>query len=97
LVKVTWSDSVGKSTVTLCKGTETATVEFNEAEVHGVPAPVSATTVAVRTQAPVGSMQALVGSTPPPAVAKAVEERRAPFPPGSVGARRRDMATQSPH
>jgi hypothetical protein len=34
LASVTWSDSVGKSTVILRKGTETAKLEFNEQEVH---------------------------------------------------------------
>jgi hypothetical protein len=37
LVSVTWSDVVGKSTVILRKGTETAKLEFNEAEVHATP------------------------------------------------------------
>jgi hypothetical protein len=37
LVSVTWSDVVGKSTVILRKGTETAKLEFNEAELHGPP------------------------------------------------------------
>jgi hypothetical protein len=37
LVSVTWSDAVGKSTVILRKGTETAKLEFNEAEVHQAP------------------------------------------------------------
>jgi len=39
LASVTWSESVGKSTVTLRKGTETAKLEFNEAEMKATPAP----------------------------------------------------------
>jgi len=37
LVSINWSETVGKSTVLLKKGAETATLEFNEAEVHGPP------------------------------------------------------------
>ncbi len=43
LASVNWSDHVGKSTVILRKGTETARLEFNEAEVRG-PAPTVAAT-----------------------------------------------------
>ncbi|WP_042725740.1 hypothetical protein [Chthoniobacter flavus] len=39
LASVTWSEAVGKSTVTLRKGTETAKLEFNEAEMKATPAP----------------------------------------------------------
>jgi hypothetical protein len=44
LMSVNWSEMVGKSTVILRKGTETARLEFNEAEVHAAPpaAPVAA-------------------------------------------------------
>jgi hypothetical protein len=38
VASVNWSDAVGKSTVILRKGTETAKLEFNEAEVHATPA-----------------------------------------------------------
>ncbi|HEY3900009.1 MAG TPA: hypothetical protein VGM54_15480 [Chthoniobacter sp.] len=38
LASVSWSDSVGKSTVILRKGNETARLEFNEAEVRAVRA-----------------------------------------------------------
>ena len=37
LASVNWSDTVGKSTVILRKGTETAKLEFNEAEIHAAP------------------------------------------------------------
>lgn len=40
LVEVQWSPVIGKSTVTLRKGTEIARLEFNEAAVHG-PAPAA--------------------------------------------------------
>lgn len=39
LASVNWSDTLGKSTVVLRKGTETAQLEFNEAEIHATPAP----------------------------------------------------------
>lgn len=35
LASVNWSDEVGKSTVILRRGTETAKLEFNEAQLHG--------------------------------------------------------------
>ena len=41
LASVTWSDSVGKSSVILRKGTETAKLEFNEAELHAAPPPAA--------------------------------------------------------
>jgi hypothetical protein len=37
VASVNWSDTVGKSTVILRKGTETAKLEFNEAEIHTTP------------------------------------------------------------
>jgi len=42
LASVTWSDEVGKSTVILRRGTETAKLEFNESQVRG-PATTAAT------------------------------------------------------
>jgi hypothetical protein len=41
LVSVKWMEGVGKSTVVLKKGAETAQLEFNEAEVHGAPQPAT--------------------------------------------------------
>ncbi len=41
LASVTWSEAVGKSTVILRKGTETAKLEFNEAELHATPPPAA--------------------------------------------------------
>ena len=41
LAEVKWSDELGKSTVTLRKGNETALLEFNEADLRG-PAPAAA-------------------------------------------------------
>ena len=47
LASVNWSETVGKSTVILQKGTETAKLEFNEADLRGpqpgAPPPVGAT------------------------------------------------------
>jgi hypothetical protein len=39
IVSVNWSEAVGKSSVILRKGTETAKLEFNESEVRVTPAP----------------------------------------------------------
>lgn len=39
LASVTWSELVGKSTVILRKGTETAKLEFNEAQIKAAPSP----------------------------------------------------------
>jgi hypothetical protein len=50
LVSVNWSDDIGKSTVILRKGTETAHLEFNEAELHtAAAAPVAPTAPVNRT------------------------------------------------
>jgi hypothetical protein len=38
LASVNWSELVGKTTVVLKKGTETAKLEFNEQEIHAAPA-----------------------------------------------------------
>lgn len=38
LVSVDWSEAIGQSTVVIKKGTETAKLEFNEAEVRAAPA-----------------------------------------------------------
>ncbi len=37
LASVNWSETIGKSTVVLRKGTETAKLEFNEAQIHSAP------------------------------------------------------------
>jgi hypothetical protein len=37
VASVNWSDTVGRTTVILRKGTETAKLEFNEAEIHATP------------------------------------------------------------
>jgi hypothetical protein len=42
LASVSWSDQVGKSTVVLCKGTETARLEFNEAQLRAPAATAGA-------------------------------------------------------
>ena len=46
LASINWSDAVGRSTVILRKGTETAKLEFNEAEVRKAPQLVAATPMA---------------------------------------------------
>jgi hypothetical protein len=37
LASVNWSETIGKSTVVLRRGTETAKLEFNEAQIHSAP------------------------------------------------------------
>ena len=51
LASVQWSDTVGKSTVILRKGTETARLEFNEAELRNAPRFAAATPTAGATPA----------------------------------------------
>ena len=41
VASVNWSETLGKSTVILRKGTETAKLEFNETDVHATPAAAS--------------------------------------------------------
>lgn len=43
LASVNWSDSIGKSTVILRKGTETAQLEFNEAQLRAAPSATATT------------------------------------------------------
>jgi hypothetical protein len=85
IASVNWSEAVGKSSVILRKGTETATLEFNESEVRAAPAPLAA-----------GSIPVKMNPVPPLAEAaaavKAAEEHRMPLPPGSVAAARRRAA-----
>jgi hypothetical protein len=73
LVSVTWSDAVGKSTVILRKGTETAKLEFNEAQLRG---PIAAATA--------GAAPPVTGKpvTPTSAVASnaAIHRRNLPIP-----------------
>ncbi|MEP6669116.1 MAG: hypothetical protein ABJF10_08190 [Chthoniobacter sp.] len=95
LASVNWSDQVGKSTVILRKGTETAKLEFNEAQLRGPattaaasPAPGGKATAATAggTQRLVGQNVAAVkaGGLPPVANSSATVRRRAlpiPVPP----------------
>ena len=70
LASVTWSDSVGKSTVILRKGTETAKLEFNEAELHA-QAPTPAGKPPTGTAAPSAAGGPRPGTpqgVPPPAM-----------------------------
>jgi len=84
LVSVNWSDVVGKSTVILRKGTETAKLEFNEAELHAAPPPAAGTAQtakpAVNGAAPIGVPAAPAGARPPgnPPVAMAPNPIAAP-------------------
>jgi hypothetical protein len=86
LVSVTWSDNVGKSTVILRKGTETARLEFNEAELRAVPPPPAGAAAPVAANVPhsTGIPVAALGSNgvppnsaiPRPAIAPLPVRRR---------------------
>jgi hypothetical protein len=70
---VSWSDSVGKSTVTLRRGAETAQLEFNEAQVRG---PVAAVPAALpRPGVPTGSTPTFAALPPVASVPNAVGAR----------------------
>jgi hypothetical protein len=73
LASVTWSDAVGKSTVILRKGTETAKLEFNEAEVQ-------ATQPAAGTAAGAKPASGIPGVTAGPTVAGQHNVRMPPTP-----------------
>jgi hypothetical protein len=64
LASVNWSDDVGKSTVTLRRGAETAQLEFNEAQVHGPAAPTPAGPARVAGVAPVAPVVAALPPIP---------------------------------
>jgi len=85
LASVNWSDFVGKSTVILRKGTETAKLEFNETQLHG-PATTASTAAAspapghaVAATAPVG------GQVPVGATVAAMNARNAGMPVNAPG------------
>jgi len=91
LASVNWSDAIGKSTVVLRKGTETARLEFNEAQLRApAPAIAAASPVPPGGQPP-GANAAIniphpVGGNTPAAA------RMAPLPngaPAALGAPRR--------
>jgi hypothetical protein len=54
VASVNWSDQIGKSTVVLRKGTETAKLEFNEAQLHGPATTAAAIPVPGAQPKPVG-------------------------------------------
>ncbi len=102
LASVNWSETIGKSTVILQKGTETAKLEFNEADLRG-PAPSAApgnappTPNALRKPQP-GTPPALPNAIAPPPVVtpnKSIQQ----FPPGTnrpIEIRRRERVIPVP-
>ena len=92
LASVSWSDSIGKSTVILRKGTETARLEFNEAEIRAAAT------------APAPGLPAKAGPAVPPGPAAPLMTTPAynvnggivpqPLPPGSI--HRRVVPIQPP-
>ena len=81
LASIQWSETVGKSTIVLRKGTETARLEFNEAELRQTPA---ASTAGLKPPPTAGT--SAPGSGP---VAQA-------NPPGTSAVRRRILQIQAP-
>jgi len=77
LVSIKWEEAVGKSTVVLRKGSETAQLEFNEAEVHATSQPAGVAKTAANGQT-VGAPGA---TAPPGAGAKATASNGVPHPP----------------
>jgi hypothetical protein len=69
LASVTWSEAVGKSTVILRKGTETAKLEFNEAEMKATPAPHPGTSPVPGQPMPNGAPRPVTKLPPMPAPA----------------------------
>jgi len=86
LSSVNWSDVVGRSTVILRKGTETAKLEFNEAELRAAPAPAAGTAPAGKpaaNSAIPGNTVALPGNAaarPPGIPPVAMVPQQAPMP-----------------
>jgi hypothetical protein len=102
VASVNWTDVVGKSTVILKKGTETAKLEFNEMDVHGAPAANPQN----RPGAPVSNgngprpMQSPANMTGLPAVpaipTNPVMNNGRPMPNGAPGVHRRTQVIQPP-
>lgn len=96
LASVDWSDTVGKTTVILRKGTETARLEFNEAQLHA-PAPA----IAGANPAPAGVKPPMPNpalNNPRPAVMNVAAANNNPIPgqPGSGPPRRRVLPIPVP-
>jgi hypothetical protein len=85
LASVNWSDTIGKSTVILRKGTETARLEFNEAQLR-----TPASTTAAAGPAPAGGKSAGMNTAspvpPPLGVNMAAANQAPPVPQGAPGA-----------
>lgn len=83
VASVNWSDTIGKSTVILQKGTEMAKLEFNEAELHG-PAPGAAAPGNAQGGAK-GGVRPLPGAAPGPIpMTGATTVPGASLPPGAT-------------
>lgn len=105
VASVNWSETVGKSTVILRKGTETAKLEFNEADLRKPPAatpnPASANTQSnpgnrlSDGSMPVPGGSSVPGATPgAPAMVTPPQKWRGPAPnTGSPGQTRRRVGT----
>jgi hypothetical protein len=85
LASVNWSDTIGKSTIILRKGTETARLEFNEAQLRS-PAPATAAASPV----PAGGKPPAMMTSPSPLGANVPgTNNAAPLPNAAPGAPRR--------
>lgn len=89
LASVNWSDTIGKSTVILRKGTETARLEFNEAQLRS-PAPAAAAANPAPTGGkPTATNAATTTSPHPLGVNMTPANNTPPTPNGAPGAPRR--------
>ncbi len=88
LASVNWSDTIGKSTVILRKGTETARLEFNEAQLRA-PAPATAAANPGPAGAKPPGMNPVSPVPHPLGVNMAAANQTPPAPQGAPGAPRR--------
>ena len=81
LASVNWSDAIGKSTVVLRKGTETARLEFNEAQLRSPSPATAAASPAPAGGQPAGANAAL--TNPQPLGGNMAAASKAPMPNGA--------------
>lgn len=102
LASVNWSETIGKSTVVLRRGTETAKLEFNEAQIHSAPPPAAepgkpgAAKPANAAGVPPGALPQVPGAFPQ-APGAPTPNATAAVPPNSPPLRRRVLPIPSPH
>jgi len=94
LASVNWSETIGKSTVVLRRGTETTKLEFNEAQIHSAPQPAPEPG---KPGAPKpGTGGGVLPGTPPHAPGAPTPNATGVVPPNSPPLRRRVLPIPSP-